>query len=407
MLPNRLYLALMSSHLVIDMFTGICGVLLAVLSVPLGLSNAQIGTATTLYILASALSQPLFGWFADRQNTQPLSLVSLSIVWMAAFFSLVAFTPSWGLVVVFLLLAALGSGLFHPIGTSQIALLNAESANTNTAFFFLFGQMGLALGPMIGGVLFDAAGTLGILPLAALSLFPAVLMWSALRSGQAVAAPQSMPVTSGAPQSTATLRSLLSLAVLALVALVALRSSIQATYQFLMPKLFEDRGWEASMYGLLAGVFMATAALGNVLIGRLADQFGTRTIVVLSLLLSVPVGLLFLNASSTLLVFVACGLSGLLVGGQHSVLVVYAQRMLPVRKGLAAGLILGFTFASGALGVWLCAIAGDIVGLHSAMQAMAFVGLPAALLALSLPGIAHAVPEAEAVPASPQPATRS
>jgi FSR family fosmidomycin resistance protein-like MFS transporter len=407
MLPNRLYLALMSSHLVIDMFTGICGVLLAVLSVPLGLSNAQIGTATTLYILASALSQPLFGWFADRQNTQPLSLVSLSIVWMAAFFSLVAFTPSWGLVVVFLLLAALGSGLFHPIGTSQIALLNAESANTNTAFFFLFGQMGLALGPMIGGVLFDAAGTLGILPLAALSLFPAVLMWSALRSGQAVAAPQSMPVTSGAPQSTATLRSLLSLAVLALVALVALRSSIQATYQFLMPKLFEDRGWEASMYGLLAGVFMATAALGNVLIGRLADHFGTRTIVVLSLLLSVPVGLLFLNASSTLLVFVACGLSGLLVGGQHSVLVVYAQRMLPVRKGLAAGLILGFTFASGALGVWLCAIAGDIVGLHSAMQAMAFVGLPAALLALSLPGIAHAVPEAEAVPASPQPATRS
>jgi FSR family fosmidomycin resistance protein-like MFS transporter len=398
----------MSSHLVIDMFTGICGVLLAVLSVPLSLSNAQIGTATTLYVLASALSQPLFGWFADRQNVQPLSLVSLSIVWMAVFFSLVAFTPSWGLIVVFLLLAALGSGLFHPIGTSQIALLNAESANTNTAFFFLFGQMGLALGPMIGGVLFDAAGTLGILPLAALSLFPAALMWSALRSGEALAARQSMPAAaSSAPHNAVTLRSLLSLVVLALIALVALRSSIQATYQFLMPKLFEDRGWEASMYGLLAGVFMATAALGNVLIGRLADRFGARAIVVLSLLLSVPAGLFFLNTSSALLVFVSCGLAGLLVGGQHSVLVVYAQRLLPVRKGLAAGLILGFTFASGALGTWLCAIAGDIIGLNSAMQAMVVAGLPAALLALSLPSVAQVAPEAEAVPASPQPAARS
>jgi FSR family fosmidomycin resistance protein-like MFS transporter len=407
MLQNRLYLGLMSSHLVIDMFTGICGVLLAVLSVPLGLSNAQIGTATTLYVLASALSQPLFGWFADRQSIQPLSLVSLSIVWMAAFFSLVAFTPSWGLVMVFLLLAALGNGLFHPIGTSQIALLNAESANTHTALFFLFGQMGLALGPMIGGVLFDTAGTMGILPLAALSLFPAALMWSALHSGQAVAARQSMPVASSTTRSTFTLRSLLSLVVLALIALVALRSSIQVTYQFLMPKLFEDRGWEASMYGLLAGVFMATAALGNVLIGGLADRFGTRIVVMLSLLLSVPVGLLFLNTSSTLLVFVACGLSGLLVGGQHSVLVVYAQRMLPVRKGLAAGLILGFTFASGALGAWLCAIAGDIVGLRNAMQAMVVVGLPAALLALSLPGVDRVAPEPEAVSGSPQPAARS
>jgi FSR family fosmidomycin resistance protein-like MFS transporter len=71
MLRDRLYLSVVGSHFVIDMFTGVCGVLLAVLSVSLGLSNAQVGTAITLYMLAGALSQPAFGWLFDRLPDTP------------------------------------------------------------------------------------------------------------------------------------------------------------------------------------------------------------------------------------------------------------------------------------------------------------------------------------------------
>jgi FSR family fosmidomycin resistance protein-like MFS transporter len=200
------------------------------------------------------------------------------------------------------------------------------------------------------------------------------------------AGPAPVPASTGDAQHwTQIARRLLSVVVLAFVLLVAVRSSIQATYQFLLPKLLEDRGWEASVYGALAGVFMGTAAVGNVIVGKLADRFGMRVVTTAALLLSVPTGLLLLTTPSTLLAFVACGLTGFLTGGLHSVLVVHAQQLLPVRQGFAAGLILGFTFASGAIGTWVCGFVGDIVGLQPAMQGLALMGVPAALLALALP----------------------
>jgi FSR family fosmidomycin resistance protein-like MFS transporter len=196
-----------------------------------------------------------------------------------------------------------------------------------------------------------------------------------------------------------TLRRLLTLVMLAFIVLVAMRSSIQAVYQFLLPKLFEDRGWEPSLYGLLAGIYMGAAAVGNVLMGKLADRFGMRAVTVVSLLVSVPVGLLFLSTSSVLLIFAACALVGFLTGGQHSILVVHAQRLLPVRKGLAAGLILGFTFGSGTVGAWLCGFAADTYSLQNAMLVVVLLGIPTALLALLLPGRAGMGSSAQPVPA--------
>lgn len=412
MFRNRLYLGIVSSHFVVDMLNSINGVLLAVLSVPLGLSNTDITTAITLYVLVAAVAQPVFGWLTDRVpdeggavNRLTLYLVGISVLWMGFFFGLIAFTPTWGLLLVFFGFAALGSGLFHPIGTAYSSVVHAGSANMATAVFFLCGQMGLAFGPIMGGLLFDRVGSLGVLPMAVLAVVPAGLMWSAAqqRPASAAAAPAVLPAAAGQNWGQI-LRGMLTLVVLAFIVLVAMRSSIQAVYQFLLPKLFEDRGWQPSLYGLLAGIYMGTAAVGNVLVGKLADRFGMRAVTVVSLLASVPVGLLFLSTSSVLLIFAACALVGFLTGGQHSILVVHAQRLLPVRKGLAAGLILGFTFGSGTLGAWLCGFAADTYSLQNAMLAVVLLGIPAALLALLLPGRAGMGSSPQPVPA---PAARS
>ncbi len=393
MFHNRLYLSIVSSHFVIDLLSGTCGVLLAVLSGPLHLSNAQIATAVTLYALIAALSQPLFGWLTDRVPEQesgisaaPLLLVSASVLWMGLCFSVVSFMPTWGLVLTFLLLGALGSGLFHPIGTSHSTVVHNGSANVAASVFFLFGQMGLATGPVVGGFLFDAAGSRGVLPLASLTVIPAAMMLASVGMRSAVQPALPRPLEKAGQNGTHTLRRLSSLMILVFVLLVALRSTIQSVYQFLLPKLFEDRGWEPSLYGMLAGAFLAMGAVGNVIVGQLADRYGMRAVTILSLLISVPVGLLFLSTPSVPLTFLTCAVVGFLTGGQHSVLVVHAQRLLPVRKGFAAGLILGFTFASGAVGTWLCGFAADSYGLQQSMLVVALLGLPGALLALTLPG---------------------
>jgi len=102
-----------------------------------------------------------------------------------------------------------------------------------------------------------------------------------------------------------------------------------------------------SVRGVLAGTFMLTAAVGNLALGVFADRYGMMP-QRWPLLLSIPAGLVCLWAPTATLAFVGCALAGFLVGGQHSVLVVHTQRLIPARQGFAAGLILGFTFASGA-----------------------------------------------------------
>lgn len=394
MFKNRMFLAVAGGHFVVDVLNSTGAVLLAVLSVPLGLTNQQIGTALTIYLLIGALSQPLFGWLADRLPGRAMLLCAISVGWMALFFSLVALAPSWSLLLPVFLLAPLGSGLFHPIGAATAGAAVPERAASATSVFFFFGQVGLATGPFLAGALAGRFGAPGLIPLSLAALVPAGMLLLARRDERTLvrrtkAGPARPPISWGAGAIAL---------VAAFVVLVAVRSSIQSTFQSFLPKLFSDRGWDPALFGLLAGVFMGAGAVGQVVTGDIADRFGMRAAVVLPLLLSVPAGMILLLTPATWAIFLACAAAGLLVGGQHSVLVVHAQRLLPVQQGFAAGLILGFTFASGAIGTWCAGLLADGLGLQNVMLGVVFLALPCALLALTLPG--RRKPAAAAAPAA-------
>ncbi len=391
MLKNRLLLSISAGHFAVDVINSVVPVLLATLAVPLALSNAQIGIALTIQIFAGALSQPLFGWLADRFSARPAALAGGGVAWMAICLAALALSMNWTLIVLLVGFMALGSGLFHPIGTASAAASAPSRAASATAIFFFSGQLGLSLGPLLGGALLTTPdGIRLMLVLAALMLAPAVLLFAAPRPV--------IPVGGTARAAHAAVR--VGVAILAaFIVLVALRSSIQSVFMSFLPKLFADRGWAPVAYGAIAGTFMFTAAIGNIIAGDIADRFGMRAATIWPLLISVPAGLVCIWSPSPLTAFIACGVASLVIGGQHSVLVVHAQRLLPVRQGFAAGLILGFTFATGGIGTALVGALADTVGLFTAMQATVLLAIPAAALALTLPGRESVVSAVAAVEA--------
>lgn len=387
MFRSRLSLAVNAGHFAVDTMNSTLPVMLAALALTLGLTNGQIGLALTVQAFAGALSQPLFGWLADRFGGRPTVLAGAGVAWMALCLAGIALAPGWGWVVPLVGLMSLGSGLFHPIGTASAAAAHPARAASATAMFFFSGQVGLSLGPLLGGLLLGTAfGTAGVVAMCALALAPALLLLAAPRPA--------IPVAGAARAARAALRAA-PLVIAAFVLLVAVRSSIQQVYMSFLPKLFADRGWEPAAYGAIAGTFMFAAAVGNIIAGDVADRFGMRAATLWPLLLSVPAGLACIWAETPALAFVGSAVAGLLVGGQHSVLVVHAQRLLPLKQGFAAGLILGFTFASGGVGTWLGGVAADAAGLPATMQWVTLLAFPAALLALTLPGRAAASPAAE------------
>lgn len=369
------FLSVSLSHLGVDVLNGQVGVLLAALSLTLGLSNAQIGLIATLYSIMGSLSQPFFGWLADRDGGRWTA--AGGVLWMAVFFALFALAPAaWS--VPLLVLAALGSGAFHPPGTARAAHVGAHGlagqAATAASIFFLFGQGGLSAGPALGGFLMEHGGRTGIVGVAVVTFLVGVFALWALRGSPGATARERAAAVSAAPA--------VGLFVLILV-ISGLRLWAQSAVTTFAPKLLQDQGWAPGDYGLAVAAFMAGTAAGGVLGSALADRWNYPRTVALTLLLSVGPLLLFPLADG-MWVYGLAALAGLLNGGPHSILVTMAQRALPGRAGFASGLILGLTFALGALGTSFTGWLADQTSLTLALQLNAGLSGLAALLSLGL-----------------------
>lgn len=365
----------------VDVFNGQMGVLLAVLSTPLGLTNAAIGLIATAYSIVGSVSQPVFGWLTDRYGGRWAA--AGGVLWMAAFFALAGVLPGqWPLPC--LVVGALGSGAFHPLGTMKAAQVGhqhmAGQAATAASIFFLFGQGGLSLGPAVGGVLMNYTGRGGLAALAALALpVGAFILWTMRSTAPTAQAAEHAPATAGVVSPLSANLGLFAL----VISLAGLRAWMQTSITTFAPKFFHDQGWSPTLYGALVALFMAGSAVGGVIGAMLSERWGRRRTITLALALSALPFFLFPVAGGVWVYGLAI-LAGALSGAPHSILVTLAQRSLPGRAALASGITLGFMFTAGALGAYLSGLAADQVGLARVLQANAALGLVAALVSLVL-----------------------
>lgn len=397
------FVAVTVGHLAIDVFNSMGPVLVAFLRLPLGLSAAQVGLAVGSYQFLAGATQPPFGWLVDRIGSRWIGPVSLA--WVVGFVALALFlglsSGSYGAFLAVFALAALGSGAFHPQGTLHAAGTTARRTATATAVFFLCGQLGLAGGPALSGYLLERIGPGGIYGLALLSLPVVALMAVGLResSGHALHHDPSSPphgerAAGGGPS-----------AVVLLAIIFTCRGWIMIGTASFLPMVFQNAGWAPTQYGIATGLFWLGAGIAGVVAGRVADTAGRRPVVALTTLAG-SVLLVFLPVAAGRWTFLVAVLTGALIGAAHSILIVMAQALLPVRRGLASGLALGYLFGVGAVASVLIGVLADLWVLERVLQSGAALGLLAALLTIFLPpsrGRAtprELEPVAEALPAA-------
>ncbi|HEX6305967.1 MAG TPA: MFS transporter [Anaerolineales bacterium] len=384
LLLDSLFSSVALSHFIVDVLNGQRAVLLAYLSVPLGLSNAALGLVSTAYVFSGALTQPIFGHLTDRVGTR--WVVAGGVLWISAFFTLALIAPGY-LSLALLVVASLGSGAFHPAGTMQATLRGrshlAGRETTAAAYFFVFGQMGLFFGPMLGGPLLDRYGPGGLLALSVFGLPVGLNAAVRLRAAINVQG-QNLHAEAAKTKVVAPAAKLGLFTIIAFGLMAALQSWTQQTMVTFLPKYLSDLGQTPSVYGLLAAIFMGGSAVGNILGGNLADRFGKRRVAMMALALaSIP--LYFVgDVGLSVWLYVLIPVAGALTGATHSIIVVLAQRFLPGRMALASGLILGFLFTSGAVGTLISGHLADLWGFSAVFHLNAGIALTAAILALSL-----------------------
>ena len=381
---NKAYLANALSHFSIDVLNNSRNVIFGILAVSMGLADSDLGLIALIYAVGNALLQPAFGWAGDKFGARWLVIGGTG--WMILFYGIGALAPE-NIAIIALTIAGIGSGAFHPSGTMVAGRSSKSRRNQATAYFFMAGQIGLFLGPVIAGVLLDQWGRPGyaLLPLIATIPFIMDLIW--LREDGLHPAHQQRdhaPAAISPPQTTTShastgqsrremVRTALPLRSSLLLLIIILSiNTVSISIVTYSPKLFTELAFSASYVGWLAGLFMLGSAAGGIVGGNIADRFSGR----LAIRLGAAGGILptfFFIPSPTALQIGLLFLSGFFVGMPHSVLVIRVQSLLPGRQAMASGLTLGLMFFGGAVGSWIVGHVADAFGLATTLQWLALL----------------------------------
>src|SRR5438067_2674680 len=365
----------MLGHLTVDSYVGIIPVLYPVLIGRFDLNFATVGLISLAYSGTAAISQPLFGVIADRYGTR---FTGISLAWTAITFALVGFVPTFPLLVALACASGLGSGAFHPFGALDVrALLPKRSLSTGMSIYVTAGTVGVALGPLIGIALFGLFGLhgTGLLVIPGIAT-GAYLLWRMRAAG---------PAGAGAKRAVAGARRAAPvIALAAVIGVMASRSWTVAVFQAFTPTWYKQLGYGPEFYGPLATTLVLASAAGTVGVGALADRFGRKTLIIGTLVLSIPAILLFTIFAGPS-AFGSASLIGLLAAATAPLTPLMAQQLIASRAGLASGLVMGLGFVTAAIGIPINGAIADAVGLQRSLMSHVLLVLVTIVIAWFLP----------------------
>ncbi len=363
-------------HLVVDTNQGALPALLPFVKAAHGLSYAAVGAIVLIANVVSSLIQPLFGYLSDRVAQRWLLPLGVAVSGLGL--AVTGLMPGYATVVAAIVVAGLGVAAYHPEAYKTTTAVAGDRKATAVSWFSLGGNIGIAIGPPLITVLVTAFGLAGSLGMIIPSLLVAGLLTTALPF---LSADGAAKARSGVTAAVRNMPGAMAL----LIVVVMIRSWTQLGFTTFVPFYYVDYlKADPRVVGTLLFVFLGAGATGTLVAGPLADRFGPRRVLAGVFLLVPPLSVLFLMVTG-LLAFVVLGAVGFVLVSSFTIAVVLGQGYMPRHQGLASGLIAGFAFGAGGLGVTALGWVADHWGLPSALWISALLPLAGFAVAVFLP----------------------
>jgi len=348
----------------------------------LKLSFPQIGLITFSMNMTASLLQPLISMYADA-HPKPYILpivVCFSLAGIVSF----AIAPTFALILLSVIAVGIGSAIFHPESSRVAYLASGGRRGLAQSIFQVGGNIGSSLGPIMTALIFVPLGQFGVIWFAIAAIIAIIIQYKVAGwySEQNIAArkipkPQIQINTSLSRNKVLFALGILIMLVLSKNVYIA---SITSFYSFY---LIGDYGVSVQNAQLFVFAFLAAAAVGTFIGGPLADRYGRRNIIWLSILGTAPFSLLIPYAN-LFWSAVLCICAGFVLSSAFSIIVVYAQELLPGKVGLVSGLFFGLAFGLGGLGAAVLGVIADATSIAFIMKLCAFLPL-IGLLTMFLP----------------------
>ncbi len=374
----KVLLLLSSGHLVIDLYQGALPVILPFLKAKLMLSYTATGVILLVGTLTSSVIQPLFGYLSDRKE-KPV-LLPFGCLCAGLGFSMLALPTSFAMVVPLVILSGLGIASYHPEGFRTAHFFTGEKKVSGMSIFSVGGNLGFAIGPLMALFVVQTWGfdrlSFTVLP-AVIFVMVILTFWHTI----------ALPRSTGQEAKAATKAGIGNahwVPLIVLIAIVVMRSWIQVGLLTYIPFYYIDHlKGDALQAGTLVSTFLVGGAVGTLAGAPLADRWGYKRYLVLSMLLSSLITPLFFVTEGFLL-FAVLGVLGMILISTFSVTIVMAQHLMPHGLGVASGLMAGFAIGTGGICATLLGVIADRFGVPAALQSIMALPVIGLVLALGL-----------------------
>jgi FSR family fosmidomycin resistance protein-like MFS transporter len=341
-------LAISLCHLLNDTIQSLIPAIYPLVKESFHLTFTQIGLITFTFQCTASLLQPCVGLYTDR-HPKPYSLTVGMIITLIGLV-LLAYSNSFSFLLASVGLLGIGSAIFHPESSRVARLASGGRHGFAQSLFQVGGNTGSSIGPLLAALIITRNGQTSIVWFTILALLAAAILFKIcgwyqnhlfeLKNKPRPAASTRPPL----PRRTI----IISLAIL--VALVFSKFiylvSLSSYYTFYLMSKFHVSVAASQMYLF---VFLFAVAAGTFMGGPLGDHFGRKYIIWLSILGVAPFTLLLPHVNlfwtAVLSVFI-----GIILASAFSVIVVYAQELLPGNVGMVSGLFFGLAFGVAGIG---------------------------------------------------------
>jgi len=343
-----------------------------------GLTYAQAAGLSFATALTSSLTQPIFGFMADKISKT--WLLPLGVLLAGCGLSLIGLFPGhYWFMFVAAMISGLGIAAYHPEGARMANRLSGEKKAGNMSIFTAGGTFGIGTGPLIVTPALIFFGLRGSFVLAIPAIFMCTMLFF-LSSGMRNYA------DTKEKEERKEKRELKNewLKFLWVSIGITCRSIIAHGLNIFIPLYWVYVLDQSKATGALILSFMIfTGAIVSVIGGQLADRFGINKIMQIGWVLLIP-SMFFLTSIAsplfTVLMLVPVSIGNYLV---TIPLIVLGQKYLPKNVGFASGITLGLAVSIGGVFAPVLGSYADINGLAATLKLLTIFTLVRTVIAFT------------------------
>lgn len=364
--PRRTLTVCGGAHALHDGFTDLLNVLYPLLQAQFGLSYGAIGALKTVYSGAMASGQIPSGMLAERFGG--VRVLALGTALITVGYCLAGFSGSLYGVVAGLVLAGLGGSTQHPIASSLVAAVyHGQQSRTALGTYNFTGDVGKVALPALFAMIAAALGwQQAMVVMAAVALLGAGVILASLKPIVLHGKAGPSKVVAGQDRPWA---------YWLLFAIHIADDLVRSGFLIFLPFLLRAKGADLPTIGLGLSLLFAGGAAGKLVMGWIGQRLGVVPSVVLTEAATTALILCLLPLSLDL-ALVLLPAVGLMLNGTSSVLYgTIPEFVSPEKRTRAFAIFYTGGSVASATGPLLFGLLGDVVGLSTALAAVAVVAL--------------------------------